>query len=71
MDRVPVVSSSVASVGYEEATSTLEVEFTNSSIYHYFDVPSRHFDALAGGAVSVGQYLNVEVKPHFRYERLI
>jgi hypothetical protein len=71
VDRIPVVSSSVASVGYEETTSLLEVEFTNGSVYRYFEVPSKHFESLTGGQVSVGRYLNAEVKPHHRYEQVI
>lgn len=42
----------------------------SSSIYRYFGVPSRHFVALTGGHVSVGQYLNTEIKPRYRYERV-
>jgi KTSC domain len=70
MDRLPVNSSNVASVGYEEEASILEVEFLSGSIYRYFGVPSRHFVALTGGQVSVGQYLNTEIKPRYRYERV-
>lgn len=70
MDRLSVNSSSVASVGYDEAASILEVEFLSSSIYRYFGVPSRHFVALTDGHVSVGQYLNTEIKPRYRYERV-
>lgn len=39
MNRQTVNSSNLASVGYDEATSTLEIEFLNNSIYQYFDVP--------------------------------
>jgi hypothetical protein len=70
MDRIRVRSSNVASVGYDPATSTLEIEFTNGDIYHYLSVPVHHFEALTSGVGSVGRYLNSKVKPYYRYTRL-
>lgn len=46
MQRRPVESSSLASVGYEEWTRTLEVEFRNGGVYHYLDVPASVHRAL-------------------------
>lgn len=46
MDRVPVSSSNLASVGYEPETATLEVEFLNGSIYQHFNVPEYVFEGL-------------------------
>lgn len=68
MDRIAVNSSNVAAVGYDAASSTLEVEFKSGSVYRYFGVPVRHFEALTAGSTSVGRYLNTEVKPHYRFE---
>ena len=70
MDRVSVSSSNVAAVGYDQTSSTLEVEFKSGSVYHYSGVPAQHFHALSGGSVSVGRYLNTEVKPHYRCEQV-
>jgi len=70
MDRIPVSSSNVAAVGYDENSLTLEVEFKSSSVYQYFGVPVQHFHALSGGSVSVGRYLNTEIKPHYRCEQV-
>ena len=70
MDRVPVSSSNVAAVGYDESNSTLEVEFKSGSVYQYFEVPARHFHVLSGGSTSVGHYLNTEIKPHYRCEQI-
>lgn len=69
MDRVPVVSSNVASVGYDPGTMTLEVEFLDGSVYQYFDVPEGDYTALVGGG-SVGGYLNSNIKGHYRYTRI-
>lgn len=70
MDRIPVSSSNVVSVGYDENRSMLEVEFKSGSVYQYLGVPSQHFHALIGGSVSAGGYLNTEIKPYYRCEQV-
>lgn len=69
MDRVPVSSSNVESIGYDEATSTLEIEFKNGATYQYFDVPLHVFSELQN-AGSVGAYLASNIKGHYRYSRV-
>lgn len=65
MDRQPVASSTVVSVGYDDATAVLEVEFRQGRVYHYFDVPRPHYDAVLTAASPNG-YLNDNIKPYFR-----
>ena len=67
-NRIPVTSSNIASVGYDQATSTLEIEFLNGTIYQYFDVPQSVFDAFLS-AQSAGQYFNAQIKGSFRYAK--
>jgi len=74
MNRVPVMSSNVAAVGYIESTHTLEVEFKEGSIYQYFQVPASVYrgliDASARGE-SVGRFLDQNVKKaRYEYARL-
>ena len=45
MDRVPVSSSHIRSVGFDRATLTLDVEFTNGRVYRYLD-GKRHPEAI-------------------------
>lgn len=66
MNRTPVSSSDVASVGYEPSTMTLEVEFHSGAVYQYFDVPEVEYQNLMS-AGSVGKYLNQNIKNSFRY----
>lgn len=61
MERTPVQSSSVSSVGYDRDSSTLEIEFLNGSIYQYFGVPESIFDGLMN-APSKGKFLDQFVK---------
>lgn len=69
MYRAPVVSSNVASVGYDEDSSTLEVEFNNGAVYQYFDVSKSVYEGLIG-ADSVGSYLASHVKGNYRYSKV-
>ena len=58
MDKIPVQSSNLASVGYEAESGTLEVEFVKGGIYQYFGVPADVFEGLmaAGSKGSFFQY---------------
>jgi hypothetical protein len=61
MERQPVSSSNLATVGYDVATETLEIEFQNGSTYQYYGVPESIFhDLLSAG--SVGSYFSRNVK---------
>lgn len=68
MERTGVQSSSVESIGYDEESQTLEIEFKNGSIYQYFDVPV-HVHVELMNAASVGSYLANMIKGTFRYSR--
>ena len=69
MERKPVTSSNIASIGYDENSSTLEIEFLNNSIYQYFDVPQHIYQALMQ-ADSHGQYLAQNIKGAYRYSKI-
>lgn len=70
MNRTPVASSSIASVGYDPTTMTLEVEFKNkSSAYQYFDVPEAVYQELMSAA-SVGIFFNQNIKNSYRYAQV-
>jgi hypothetical protein len=68
MQRQPVSSSNIASIGYDEPTQLLEVEYLNGGLYHYFNVPSVVHDALMA-APSHGTYLNAYVKGQYQYQK--
>ncbi len=71
MQRVPVESSSIASIGYAPQERVLELEFRQSGeVYQYFDVPAEEYAAFLA-ADSKGTYLNQQFKPRgHRYQRL-
>ncbi len=70
MDRVPVRSSNVLTVGYDPLSSVLEVEFTQGHVYQYHGVPPHHFERLTSRSGSVGRYLNEYIKPRYRCTRV-
>jgi len=55
------VSSNLKSVGYDEDSSTLEIEFRSGSVYRYADIPSPEYLALMA-ADSKGRYFNAHIK---------
>lgn len=46
MNRTPVSSSNLKSVGYDESSKTLEVEFLNGTVYQYSGVPASVYQGL-------------------------
>jgi len=66
MERKPVTSSNIASIGYDENTSTLEIEFLNNTIYQYFDVPQHVYNGIMS-ADSHGQYLAQNIKGEYNF----
>lgn len=61
MDRTPVDSSVITSLGYDAETQTLEVEFNNGDVWQYECVPQDVCrDFLDSG--SLGAYLNEHIK---------
>lgn len=69
MNRQPVTSSNIASIGYDVDSQTLEIEFLNGGVYQYFDVPQHVHDELMN-AGSHGQYLAQNIKGAYRYSKV-
>jgi hypothetical protein len=69
MEKIPVSSSNVETIAYDEDSSTLQIEFKNGSIYQYFDVPANVFAELRN-ADSIGKYLAANIKGAYRYSKV-
>jgi KTSC domain len=61
MNRMLVSSSNLASVGYDQTTQTLEIEFLHGGVYQYSGVPQSVYDGLME-AESHGSYFDRQVK---------
>jgi len=66
--RVSVVSSNIASVGYDAEKKLLEIEFHHGAVYQYFDVQERVYEELMNSAAK-GSYFMNEIKSKFAYEQ--
>lgn len=69
MERQPVSSSNLLSVGYDAASETLEVEFKNEHIYQYYNVPQFMYEQLMQ-APSLGVYFNTNIRNAYACSRL-
>ena len=69
MDREPVDSSNIESIGYDAASKILEVEFRNGSIYQYKGISQEIYNELME-ADSVGSFLHRIIKNVYACERV-
>ena len=69
MNRTPVSSSNVLSVGYDAKTMKLEVEFKDGAVYQYFDVPAAVYQGLMR-ADSKGAFMHANVSYSYRHPKL-
>lgn len=68
-DMIPVSSSNVSALGFDDTEQVVYVEFMNGSIYIYKGVSKIEFEGLLN-APSIGSYLHRNFKNFFPYERI-
>lgn len=66
MKTIAVDSTSLRTVGYDVERQLLQIEFHNSSIYQYFEVPAAVYEELMQ-APSKGAYFNQSIRPRFDF----
>jgi len=64
MNRQPVSSSNIASIGYDPTGRTLEIEFHSGGIYQYYEVSQNLYENLMAAA-SHGEYFDQNIKGHY------
>ena len=69
INRVPVDSSNIRSIGYDFDTQILEIEFLSGGIYRYSNVPSNIHDELMA-ADSKGRYFAANIKEQYTTEKI-
>ncbi len=69
ISREFVASSNVISIGYDEPSETLEVEFSGGAVYQYYNVPKVIFENFRV-APSKGQFLNAMIRNIYPYSRV-
>ncbi len=69
MDRQPVSSSIIESIGYDPSTAILEVEFAEGGLYEYFMVPhSTYIGLLRSG--SKGRFFGEFVRNKYQFRKI-
>lgn len=69
MDRIPVNSSTIVDIGYDDSSMTLELGFKQGAVYQYFDVPDAVYQELMR-ADSKGTFFHANIKNNYRYTKL-
>lgn len=69
MERSPVKSSNIRSIGHDEATNVLEVEFKTGSVYQYLAVSKSLADRFIA-APSKGRFFDTYIREKFRTIRV-
>ncbi len=69
MQRDPYASTSIASIGYDEPSQTLEIEFISGTVYQYYNVNKNIYDALMA-APSKGKFFAHQIRSAFPYSRV-
>ncbi|MCU4734218.1 MAG: KTSC domain-containing protein [Bacillus cereus] len=70
MTMIPVNSSNLSAVGYDNRTQTLRVSFLNRTVYDYYNVPENLYQGLMT-ASSHGGYLDRYIKKaNYRYAKV-
>ena len=70
MNRKSVTSSNIKSIGYDENTKTLEIDFKRGGLYQYSDVPMNVYIALIN-ATSHGKYFQKFVRDKYATTKVI
>jgi hypothetical protein len=68
IQRQPVNSSDIASIGYDDASETLEIEFKATGVYRYFSVPKNVHDEFAR-TPSPGKFFLQHIKGKYAWEK--
>jgi hypothetical protein len=70
IERIPVRSSNISSIGYDARSEVLEMAFHSGTEYRYFGVPEHLFQGLMN-APSHGKYFDLYIKKAgFPYEQI-
>ncbi len=69
MERQPVTSSQIASVGYDARREELEIEFHSGGIYRYYRVPEKVYNDLMQ-AESKGKFFNSQIKGSYEFKKI-
>ncbi len=70
LERQPVKSRILRSLGYDESTKILEIEFQTGLVYQYAGVPLKVYRELIRSD-EIGKYFTDKVRNRFRTKQII
>jgi hypothetical protein len=69
VERTPVKSRILRSVGYNDSTKILEIEFTSGLVYQFSGVPPKVYADLMHSD-EIGKYFSEKVRPKFQTKQV-
>ncbi|HSX29114.1 MAG TPA: non-canonical purine NTP pyrophosphatase [Candidatus Saccharimonadales bacterium] len=69
MQRLPVESSDIVSLGYDPKTRVLEIEFKGQRVYQYLDVAPDVYERFVR-TDSYGEFFFAHITKHYRFKKI-
>lgn len=69
MERTPVTSTDILSVGYDQDQEILEIEFIRGAVYQYSGVPIGVYEGILT-ADSKGKFFHANIKKAYAFVKL-
>ena len=70
LERQSVKSRILRSVGYDDSTKILEIEFHTGLVYQYFGVSPKVYADLMHSA-EIGKYFSEKIRPKFQTKQVV
>ena len=70
LERQSVKSRILRSVGYDDSTKILEIEFHTGLVYQYSGVPPKVYTDLMHSG-EIGKYFSEKVRPRFQTKQVV
>jgi KTSC domain len=70
LQRQPVTSSRILSIGYDPENHMLEIQFREQGIYQYLGIPERVHQSFMS-AVSKGRFFDGVIKGKFLCRKMV
>jgi hypothetical protein len=69
VDRIAVISTDIAAIGYDSTSRVLEIEFRQGRLYQYSDVPPTIYEELLI-TPSKGSFFHGAIKDRYPCKRV-
>lgn len=69
IEMIPVDSSNIESIGWDEVDEELFITFNSGSTYVYSEVPKEVFDSMMN-AESKGKFFHANIKGKYSYDKV-